>query len=79
MTWMFGCSFDSNVTGSIGHQPVLSATPASSAMRPARCGGITLATAALWLPNSVVSVLVLGSTAVTRPPFDSGTHSISSG
>ena len=53
MTWMFGCSFDSNVTGSIGHQPVRSATPAASAMRPARCGGMTLATAAWWRPKSV--------------------------
>ena len=31
-------------TGSIGHQPVLSAAPAISAMRPAFCGGMTLAT-----------------------------------
>jgi len=26
MTWMFGCSLDSKVTGSIGHQP-LAVTP----------------------------------------------------
>ena len=28
ITWMFGTSFDSKVTGSTGHQPVRSATPA---------------------------------------------------
>ena len=44
MTWIRGCSFDSNVTGSIGHQPVRSATPVTSAMRPAFCGGMMLAT-----------------------------------
>ena len=75
MTWMLGCSVDSNVTGSIGHQPVRSATPATSAMRPAFCGGTMLATAALWRPNSVTTVLVAGSTDVTLPPFDSETHS----
>ena len=76
MTWMFGCSLDSNVTGSTGHQPVRSATPASSATRPAFCGGMTLATAALYLSKSVTSVLVAASTddqraAVRQPdPFD---------
>src|SRR4030081_3696432 len=44
MTWIRGCNFDSNVTGSIGHQPVPSATPATSAMRPAFCGGTMFAT-----------------------------------
>src|SRR6201993_5537488 len=47
-TWTLGCSLDSNVAGSIGHQPVRSATPAISAMRAAFCGGMTLATSALW-------------------------------
>ena len=56
-TWMLGTRLDSNVTGSIGHQPVASATPATSAMRPAFCGGMTLATAALCLPKSVTSVI----------------------
>src|SRR5712671_5070090 len=75
MTWMFGWSFDSKVDGSIGHQPLRSATPAASAMRPAFCGGMTLATAALCCAKSVTSVLVAGSTEVTLPPLDSGTHS----
>ena len=44
MTWILGTSFEAKVTGSIGHQPVLSAAPAISAMRPAFCGGMTLAT-----------------------------------
>jgi hypothetical protein len=44
MTWMLGTSFEAKLVGSIGHQPVLSAAPAISAMRPAFCGGITLAT-----------------------------------
>src|SRR6185437_1564771 len=47
ITCTLRCSFDSNVTGSTGHQPVRSATPASSAAWPAFCGGMTLATAAL--------------------------------
>jgi hypothetical protein len=72
-------SGDSKVTGSIGHQPVRSATPATSAMRPAFCGGITLATAASWRPKSVTSVLLSGSTLITLPSFDSGTHSSRSG
>src|SRR5829696_1684010 len=50
MTWMLGCSFDSKLTGSIGHQPVRSAAPAASAMRPARCGGMTFATAVTLPP-----------------------------
>ena len=44
------------MTGSTGHQPVRSATPAAAAMRPARCGGMTLATSALCSPNSVTKV-----------------------
>src|SRR5687767_3100345 len=75
MTCMPGRSFDSKDTGSTGHQPLRSATPAASAMRPARCGGITLATAALCCANSVTKVIVEGSTDVTLPPFDSDTHS----
>src|SRR5260221_3203329 len=47
-TWILGCNLDSNVTASIGHQPVRSATPTISAMRPAFCGGMTFATSALW-------------------------------
>src|SRR2546426_1972002 len=58
MTWIRGCNFDSNVTGSIGHQPVPSATPATSAMRPAFCGGMTLAIFAWCRPKSVISVRV---------------------
>src|SRR5262244_2415560 len=75
MTWIFGCSFDSNVTGSTGHQPVRSATPASSARRPAFCGGITLATAASYLSKSVESVRVFASTDASAPPADTDTHS----
>ena len=78
-TWMLGCSLDSNVTGSIGHQPVRSTTPAISAMRAAFCGGMTLATSALCVPKSVTSVLLATSTAVTLPPLDSDTHSSKSG
>ena len=48
-----------------------SATPASSAMLPAFCGGMTLATAALCLPKSVTSVMSPTSTEVTLPPPDS--------
>src|SRR5439155_19853044 len=75
ITWILGCNVDSNVTGLMGHQPVRSATPAVSAMRPAFCGGTILATAARWRPNSVTTVLVAGSTEVTLPPFESDTHS----
>ena len=45
--WIPGCSFDSNVVGSTGHQPDWSARPACCASSPAICGGMTLATAAL--------------------------------
>jgi hypothetical protein len=58
---------------------VLSVAPAIVAMRPARCGGMTLATCAVWLPKSVISVLVAVSTAFTLPPCDSETHSIMPG
>src|SRR5438105_7669813 len=75
MTWMLRCWRDSKVTGSMGHQPVRSVTPATSAMRPAFCGGMTLATAALWRAKSVTSVFEADSTAVTLPPEDSDTHS----
>src|SRR5262247_4855839 len=79
MMWMPGTIFDSNVTGSIGHQPLLSATPAASAMRPAFWGGMTLPTAAGCFPKSVTNVRVEGSTDVTLPPLDNGTHSIRPG
>ena len=79
MTWTFGADQDSNVTGSMAHHPVLSAAPAIAAIRPAFCGGITLATCAVCLPKSVISVLVDGSTEVTLPPCDSDTHSIMPG
>src|SRR5580704_5992054 len=75
-TWMFGTWRDSNVTGSVGHQPERSVVPAISAMRPAFCGGMTLATSALCLSKSVASVIVAGSTEATLPPADSDTHSI---
>src|SRR5215471_14843987 len=75
ITWMFRCNDDSKVTGSIGHQPVRSATPAACAIAPAFCGGTTLATAAVWRAKSVTSVLVAGSTLITLPSFDRGTHS----
>src|SRR5215831_15617745 len=74
-TWMLGCSLDSNVAGSIGHQPVRSATPAVSAMRAAFCGGMTLATSALCRAKSVTSVIAQTSTEVTLPPFDNDIHS----
>src|SRR5260221_5148600 len=74
-TWILGCNLDSNVTASIGHQPVRSATPTISAMRPAFCGGMTFATSALWRSKSVISVIAPTSTEVTLPPFDNDTHS----
>src|SRR5580704_2632021 len=70
MTWMFGLRRDSKVIGSMGHQPLRSAAPVSSAMRPAFCGGITLATLALCWAKSVVSVFVAASTSLTLPPLD---------
>src|SRR5262249_41642897 len=75
MTWTFGCSFDSNVAGSIGHQPVRSAAPAVSTIPPAFWGGMTLATSALWRPKSGTSVISPTSPDVTLPPFDSDAHS----
>jgi hypothetical protein len=47
---------------------VRSATPAFWAMVPAFCGGMMLATAALWRAKSVTTVSEAGSTAVTLPP-----------
>ena len=76
MTWMFGADLESKVTGSIAHQPVLSVAPAISAMRPARCGGMTLATWAVWLPKSVIMRVGRGIDDVhlaalrQRHPFD---------
>src|SRR5262249_6020501 len=75
MTWTLGCSLDSNVAGSIGHQPVRSAAPAISAMRAAFRGGRTWATSALWGPNSVPRVIAPTSPEVPLPPLDSDTHS----
>src|SRR5260370_10404273 len=75
MTWIFGCKLEAKLTGSIGHHPVRSATPASSAMRAALCGGMTLATSALYVSKSVASVIAAASTDVTLPPDDSDTHS----
>src|SRR5439155_11346576 len=75
MTWMLGCNLDSKVAGSIGHQPVRSATAAISAIWPAFCGGMTFATSALCLSKSVTSVIAPTSTEVTLPPFDNETHS----
>src|SRR5262245_50648110 len=74
MTWILGRSLDSNVAGSIGHQPVRSATPAVSAMRAAFCGGMTLATSALCRAKSVTSVIAPTPTEVTWPPFDNDIH-----
>src|SRR2546423_9730118 len=72
MTWIRGCSFDSKVTGSIGHQPVPSATPATSAMRPAFCGGVTLAPFAWGRPQSVIRLLGPAATRGPAPPFVPG-------
>src|SRR5262249_49368884 len=74
-TCMLGCSLDSKVAGSIGHQPGRSATPAISAMRPAFCGGMTFATPALCRAKTGNSVIAPTSTEVTLPPFDNDTHS----
>ena len=79
ITWTPGTSRLSKLLGSTGHQPVRSATPAAAAMRPARCGGMTLATAAWCAPKSVCTVLLAASTPVTLPPSDSDTHSSSPG
>src|ERR1700758_5738422 len=56
ITCTSGRSFDAKVMGSIGHHPVLSAAPAICAIRPARCGGVTLATCGTMAPNSGVVV-----------------------
>src|SRR5258707_14219059 len=68
-TWILGCNLDSNVTASIGHQPVRSATPTISAMRPAFCGGMTIATAALWRAERAVSFHGPTSTGGAPPPL----------
>src|SRR5579884_1585543 len=79
ITWMLGCNLDSNVTGSTGHQPVRSATPAISAACPATCGGMIFATSALYLSKSVDKVRLGTSTEVSGPPTDTEIHSISPG
>src|ERR1700730_5278225 len=76
MTWILGCRVDSKLNDSTGHQPVRSATPAISAMRPAFCGGTILATAAWYLAKSVSTVMDAASTCVTLPRDDSDTHSM---
>src|SRR5260370_23952346 len=73
-TWILGCNLDSNVTASIGHQPVRSATPTISAMRPAFCGGMTFATSALWRSETVISVIAPTSPQETLPPLAKRTH-----
>src|SRR4051794_13012230 len=79
MTCMFDCNLDSNVTGSTGHQPVRSATPAISAARPAFCGGMMLATSAWYLSKSVETVRLATSTDASVPPTETDTHSIMPG
>src|SRR5580700_4341026 len=79
ITWMLGCRVEAKLTGSIGHQPVWSATPARAAIVPAFCVGMTFATSALWTAKSVVRVIALGSTDVTLPPADKATHSMRPG
>ncbi len=60
--WMLGTSLDSNVTGSIGHQPVRSATPATLGDAAGLLRRDHVGDAALCLPNSVTSVISAGST-----------------
>src|SRR5260370_20676224 len=67
-TWILGCNLDSNVTASIGHQPVRSATPTISAMRPAFCGGMTFATSALWRAKTPNNVTPTTSAQGNTPP-----------
>src|SRR2546430_16597282 len=74
MTWIRGCNFDSHVTGSIGHQPVPAATPATSALRPAFCGGMTLATFPRGRPKSGISLRGPAATHATAPLSDNGTQ-----
>src|SRR6476659_6090478 len=74
--WMPGCSFDSNVVGSIGHQPDWSANPARCASSPAICGGMILATLALKVSPAVLIVRVFTSTDLTPPVNWPGSHSI---
>ena len=47
ITWIRGTRRDSKVTGSIGHQPLRSATAAAAAIGAARWGGMMQATSAL--------------------------------
>src|SRR5271163_3289088 len=68
-TWMLGTMRDSNVTGSVGHQPERSVVPAISAMRPAFCGGMTLATSALYLSKSAAAAMAAGPPGATLPPL----------
>src|SRR5262249_60940127 len=68
MTWMLGCSLDSNVAGSIGHQPLRSAAPALSAMRPAFCGGVTLAPPGLCPPETGAPGHLPSPRPVSAPP-----------
>src|SRR5262249_33918983 len=89
MTWILGCSGDSNVIGSIGHHPARSATPATSAIRPARCGGVVLAGGGLWGlkkgGRGTAPVAADGALPAPRThhpsvtPADSDTHSMSPG
>ncbi len=74
--WMPGCSVDSNVTGSTGHQPDFSARPACRARSPAVCAGMTLATAALNVSPAVSTDRAFTSTALTPPVNWAGSHSI---
>src|SRR5260370_10631872 len=76
MTWIPGCSFDSNVIGSIGHQPDRSARPASCASWPASCAGMTLATSALNVSPAVLTNRPFTSPAWTPPANGPGSHSI---
>ena len=63
------------LAGTIGHQPLSLVSPAMCAISPARCAGMTLATAASWVSPPAVRVMALASTAVTLPPNSSGIHS----
>ena len=75
MTWMPGTRRLSKLTGSTGHHPPLSITPAAPATAPARCGGITFTTSAFAVPPPALMLIAAGSTPMTAPPLDSGTRS----
>ena len=78
MTCTFGTCVDSKVSRRTGHQPESSASPAASAISPARCGGMTLITSPPWVsPKRVVTRIAPASTEA-RPPSVSepGTHVI---